>query len=77
MKRIRHSHVTPPEELLDVYRDVARTILNARWAAVETVAAALLERGHLMDTEVQRIVLGHKSVSAKRPVAGRHRLVTL
>lgn len=69
----RHSHVTPPEDLLDVYRDVARTILNARWAAVEAVAAALLKRGHLLDREVRSIVQEHTSVSHVKPVVRRRR----
>lgn len=68
----RHSHVTPPEELLQVYRDVAGTILTARWAAVERVAAALLERGHLQDSEVRSIVQKHIPASRNGRVV-RHR----
>jgi hypothetical protein len=69
----RHSHVVPPEELLDVYRDVARTILNARWAAVEAVAAALRERGLLLAPEVRSIVREHTSASPDRAFGRRRR----
>lgn len=51
----------PPEVRLGAYREIAHTILAARWPAVEAVAAALLERGYLMDDDVRGIVRAHVS----------------
>lgn len=55
----RQSPAVPPEVKLQEYRDVARAVLFDRWPAVEAVASALLDRGHLADIAVRGIVQEH------------------